>query len=135
MQLSTFGRAKEKYWYCQELAQPLPILAHLWIRRQKCVCNSRDFDDKSAYATRKILTTKERKSYFGEIGGEISLFRGILVTCSQYQIHKKILAGSEPPLLGNASIFRPSVTATLPLGTIIWSKRTNQIRASPKKKV
>ena len=84
-------------------------------------CHTCGFDDKSAYATREILTTNVRKStYFGEIGGKISLYMGILVTfghfCSQYQIHKKILAWSDPPplpvfsrvLLSFGSIFKLS---------------------------
>ena len=32
----------------KDLARPPPILAHLWIQRKKCVCDSRDFDDKIA---------------------------------------------------------------------------------------
>ena len=46
---------------------------------------------------------------------------------------QKNLGRVRTPLLGNASIFRPSVTATLPLGTIIWSKKgpTNSGRVNP----
>ena len=45
-------------------------------------------------------------------------FRGfsyLLAVFSNCQIHKKILAWSEPPLLGNASIFRPYIRTSPPL--------------------
>ena len=99
----------------------------MWLARfwgQKCV-NQHILGWKFIY--KKLLNNGEKMIIFWgkkiTFLGDIGHFWGSLVTlcwpmyCTQYQIHKKILAGSEllPPSLGNASISTSIVTATLPL--------------------
>ena len=59
----------------------------------------------------KIVVLKD--GLIQQVGTPLSLYDDL---CTQYQIPPKNLGMVRtPPLLGNASIFRPSVTATLPL--------------------